>query len=617
MILLSLGSRRSSSEQVHRVALGILIIAGTLLFCATLGSSTGLASTGPVAAYSFDEGEGEVAGDLTGNHDGALKGTEWAKGRYGSSLYFDGEGDKVEIPDSAALQLTEEFTLQAWVRPDDEKDESVVISKQASSSYSYQLFAGGNEAEEDGTPEGFLASAPSEWDDIEAEDPLQPNTWNHLALTYDGGSLRLYVNGELVNATESSLPAQASVGPLLLGANQDGEDFEGRIDEVRVYDRALSAGEVRPDITPPTVPGDLEAVLEPEEEAETEVSWDPSTDPAFSDGQAGSGVRDYSFRYRVGAGKWSTWETTSETSFVITGAKENDEIRVLVLATDVTGNISPIRAAKLLATHTLVTPENLGDEELNEHGSAILTPQSPNLGKFSSEEPSLLLEFDEQLCGANPSPCGKYNGRAAANYAIRWNLRGMGHEEARFRSNRNFDYFGGQGGDCTNYVSQALYNGGMRFMRANGRNDPDASNIEVRSDFEHGEDSWWSYFYLTNHGPFLQRDYEVTESWVRAEVLREQLLSNGLAKVVQPGERLKAGDVVFYNLHGLDMSEADHTQFVVRVGKRRAWVAQHSPGYRQTLRRVINRNDTPDHKLNVDWRFQVVRPLYTAANIQG
>jgi hypothetical protein len=114
---------------------------------------------------------------------------------------------------------------------------------------------------------------------------------------------------------------------------------------------------------------------------------------------------------------------------------------------------------------------------------------------------------------------------------------------------------------------------------------------------------------------FTTRHYEVTESWVRAEVLRHQLLQTEMAKVVLPKERLKVGDIIFYNLHGLEMSEADHSQIVVRVGKNRVWVAQHSPGYRQTLRRVLNRNDYPGHKVHEDWTWQAVRPFHTAANI--
>jgi len=205
----------------------------------------------PVAAYSFDENEGEVAADLAGEHHGALENTEWVKGRYGSAIFLDGTNDYVEIPDSPELALTEEFTLEAWVRPDGFADEGVVISKEVDGNHSYQLY--GASREEGGVPEGFLGydTEPFVWEDVEDEEnPLQPKVWNHLALTFDGAYLRLYVNGELAD-TEFSPPALAGEGPLLIGGNGDEEFFQGRIDEVRVYDRALDASALAADKATP------------------------------------------------------------------------------------------------------------------------------------------------------------------------------------------------------------------------------------------------------------------------------------------------------------------------------------------------------------------------------
>jgi hypothetical protein len=73
------------------------------------------------------------------------------------------------------------------------------------------------------------------------------NSWSHLALTDDGAVIRLYVDGELVR-TAPSPPISSSEGPLQLGGEMAfGNQFYGKIDEVRVYDRALEAGEVAGD----------------------------------------------------------------------------------------------------------------------------------------------------------------------------------------------------------------------------------------------------------------------------------------------------------------------------------------------------------------------------------
>ena len=73
---------------------------------------------------------------------------------------------------------------------------------------------------------------------------LPPKAWSHVAFTSDGAHLRLYVNGDLVD-TASAGEIGESEGPLYLGCWPEQSDyFEGKIDEVRVYDRALDAGEV-------------------------------------------------------------------------------------------------------------------------------------------------------------------------------------------------------------------------------------------------------------------------------------------------------------------------------------------------------------------------------------
>jgi hypothetical protein len=79
------------------------------------------------------------------------------------------------------------------------------------------------------------------------------NVWTHVALTYDGSQLRLYVNGVQV-ASKARAGAIQTPGsnPLWIGGNVPyGEYFRGVIDEVRVYSRALSAGEIQTDMATP------------------------------------------------------------------------------------------------------------------------------------------------------------------------------------------------------------------------------------------------------------------------------------------------------------------------------------------------------------------------------
>ena len=79
------------------------------------------------------------------------------------------------------------------------------------------------------------------------------NRWSHLALTYDGGTLRLYLNGSQVSSRATTGTIRRTTDPLWIGGNHPyGEYFQGLIDEVRIYDRVLSAPDVRAGMSTPS-----------------------------------------------------------------------------------------------------------------------------------------------------------------------------------------------------------------------------------------------------------------------------------------------------------------------------------------------------------------------------
>ena len=81
---------------------------------------------------------------------------------------------------------------------------------------------------------------------------LAANTWSHLAATYDGVTLRLYVNGTEVASRPQTGSIATSNGALTIGGDPlYGQFFAGRIDEVRIYNRALSAAEIQTDMNTP------------------------------------------------------------------------------------------------------------------------------------------------------------------------------------------------------------------------------------------------------------------------------------------------------------------------------------------------------------------------------
>jgi len=84
---------------------------------------------------------------------------------------------------------------------------------------------------------------------------LTTNSWTHIAGTYDGATLRLYVNGVQVNSQAQTGPIAVSTSPLQIGGDTFyGQYFQGTLDEIRVYNRALSTAEIQRDMNTPITP---------------------------------------------------------------------------------------------------------------------------------------------------------------------------------------------------------------------------------------------------------------------------------------------------------------------------------------------------------------------------
>jgi hypothetical protein len=204
---------------------------------------------GLVAAYSFDEGTGTVLGDASGhgNH-GTIDGATWTnEGRFGGALAFDGVDDAVAVSDASTLDLTTSFTLEAWVYPTALSGWRTVVLKEVDQGLAYSLYANDNVPR----PAGYAKVAGVDQAAVGAAS-LALNTWTHLAATYDDRVLRLFVNGLEVGNLPLTGAAAVSDRPLRIGGNNIwGEYFEGSIDEVRIYNRPLSAQEIQTDMSTP------------------------------------------------------------------------------------------------------------------------------------------------------------------------------------------------------------------------------------------------------------------------------------------------------------------------------------------------------------------------------
>ena len=206
---------------------------------------------GLVAAYTFEEGSGTTVTDVSGmgNH-GTLSGATWTtSGRYGKALSFDGVNDWVTIPAAASLNLTTGMTLEAWVYPTTTLTNwRAVLVKEGSGHAPYYLYASSSYANRPAGG-GFIGGG---YRELSGETTLVAQTWTHLALTYDGATQRLYVNGLQVASRAQSGAMAVSTGALRIGGDSLwGDYFQGRLDEVRIYNRALTASQIQTDMTTP------------------------------------------------------------------------------------------------------------------------------------------------------------------------------------------------------------------------------------------------------------------------------------------------------------------------------------------------------------------------------
>ncbi len=215
------------------------------------GTSIASNRSNPVASFGFEEAAGAIAVNESGATDGDVEGATRANGgRFGRAMWFDGEDDMVTVAADPALGLTTGMTLEAWVRPDRATDWRTVLLKEASGGMAYALYSDtpANQASVRAGLGGDLG--------VEGGPAVDPNEWTHLAATYDGSILRLYVGAELVASIAYQGELPEGDGPLTIGANRLwGERFGGLIDEVRVYNRNLTADEIAQDMERPVVAG--------------------------------------------------------------------------------------------------------------------------------------------------------------------------------------------------------------------------------------------------------------------------------------------------------------------------------------------------------------------------
>ncbi|REJ68876.1 MAG: LamG domain-containing protein [Planctomycetota bacterium] len=202
-----------------------------------------------VGHWKLDEVSGTTATDeSSSSNDGTLQGTftfDTASVTScpitGNALEFNGTDDHIAVPSSSSLQITDELTIVAWVRGDNwgsGTDVDTVVRKGSGDPTNYQLAIANRKVTLylDDTDDGG----------IQGDTSLDKETWFHVAATWDGSEVRIYVNGVLDMAAPVAYNGTLGFDSrdLHVGGHPLGDFFDGLLDDVRVYNVALTAGEV-------------------------------------------------------------------------------------------------------------------------------------------------------------------------------------------------------------------------------------------------------------------------------------------------------------------------------------------------------------------------------------
>jgi hypothetical protein len=231
----------------------------TALFMVARPTRVTAQSAGLVAAYSFNEGGGTTLIDVSGhNLNGTIVGATWtAGGRFGNALSFNGNS-YVDLGNPTALQLTGSMTIEAWINAAaNPADDGQIVAKSNGAGWEFKT-----------TPDtghetfGMQVSGTSGASQRYSTTVRSLNTWYHVAGVYDAtaGTLNLYVNGVLDNGNLLGAVPPAQLNQAVnvnIGRRTGGYYFNGIIDELRIYNRALSPAEIQTDMNTPldvTVP---------------------------------------------------------------------------------------------------------------------------------------------------------------------------------------------------------------------------------------------------------------------------------------------------------------------------------------------------------------------------
>jgi hypothetical protein len=205
-----------------------------------LTNMAGAADPDLVAHWKFDDGSGTTLFDSSGNgHDGTLMGDpKWVPGKLGGALEFDGDGDYVDCGASSDFEIPVNLSITCWIKVNQfDKTWQAIMTTSDSSWRVHRSSSSNNIAW------GTSGLSPT---DLTGTTDVSTGEWFHIAAVYNGTQKLLYINGNLDASSDSTGNISTSSMPVFIGENSGATNrfWDGLIDDVRIYSRALSETEI-------------------------------------------------------------------------------------------------------------------------------------------------------------------------------------------------------------------------------------------------------------------------------------------------------------------------------------------------------------------------------------
>jgi len=200
-------------------------------------------STPPVGYWKLDDGAGTIAVDSSGNgNDGTLIGDpQWTTGVLDGALDFDGDGDYVDCGNDPLFDITGEITVAAWLN-----------IRSISNAWTGAVVKGenawrlGNVNMDPRFHFGITIWSAPDTASVDGATAVGYNEWHHVTGSFDGANINVYLDGVLDASVPTTEPIGISTTNLFIGENSEstGRPWDGLIDEVMIFDIALSADEI-------------------------------------------------------------------------------------------------------------------------------------------------------------------------------------------------------------------------------------------------------------------------------------------------------------------------------------------------------------------------------------